>query len=110
MNRPTNVQILNDEKGLPAFAVIPYSDYLSLFNNSEEALVPNEVVCMMVKQDLSPIRAWREYLGFTQAEIAAKLGISQAAYAKQENSRHPRETTKRKIAKAFGITFEQIDC
>lgn len=110
MNRPTNVQILNDDKGLPAFAVIPYSDYLAIFNRDEEALVPNEVVGMMVKQDMSPIRAWREYLGFTQAEIASKLGISQAAYAKQENSRQPRETTKRKIAGALGITFEQIDC
>lgn len=73
-------------------------------------MVPNEVVGMMVKQDMSPIKAWREYLGFTQAEIAAKLGISQAAYAKQENSKHPRESTKQKIAKALGITFEQIDC
>ena len=110
MNRLTNVQILNDSKGLPAFAVIPYSDYIAVFTNNEEALVPNEVVGMVIKQDMTPIRAWREYLGFTQAEIAAKLGISQAAYAKQENSKHPRESTKKKIAKALGITFEQIDC
>jgi len=108
MKAHTNVQILKGENGLPAFAVIPYSDYLALSAN-RPMTVPNEVVGKVLKLDLTPIRAWREYLGFTQTEVAQKLGISQAAYTKQENSSRLRKSSKEKIATVLGIQLEQLD-
>jgi len=37
-------------------------------------LVPNEVVALVFAGDLSPMRAWREHLGLTRAEVAARAG------------------------------------
>ena len=70
-------------------------------------LVPNEVVALVFAGDLSPMRAWREHLGLTQAEVATRAGITQAAYAQMETAAKPRATTRKKIAAAPGITLEQ---
>ncbi|MEM5278257.1 helix-turn-helix transcriptional regulator [Cupriavidus taiwanensis] len=62
-----------------------------------------------VADDVPPLRAWREDLGLTQAEVAARLGISQPAYAQQENSARLRQTSRERIAAALGITAAQLD-
>ena len=107
MNAPTNVQILKGADGKPAFAVIPYADYLNL-SEGRKPTIPNEVVGKVVNQDMSPIRAWREYLRLTQAEVAHRLGISQSAYAQQEAKQNVRRSTREKIARALGINPEQL--
>jgi len=53
-------------------------------------------------------KAWREHLGLTQAEVAARLGISKAAYSKLENSTRQRPSTRRRLAEALGISAEQL--
>ncbi|EOX4867150.1 TPA: helix-turn-helix domain-containing protein, partial [Haemophilus influenzae] len=53
--------------------------------------------------------AWREHLGLTQAEVASRLGISQAAYSQHENSQTLRKSTRIKIATALGINSAQLD-
>ena len=58
---------------------------------------------------ITPCRAWREYLGLTQATIAERLGITQSAYAQQENSDKLRKATRDKIAKALGLHASQLD-
>jgi predicted DNA-binding protein (UPF0251 family) len=108
MNARTNIQILKGADGLPAFAVIPYDEYLSLAKHSEPT-IPNEVVGKVVKLKMSPIRAWREYLGLTQSEVAERIGISQPAYATQENSDKLRKASREKIAQALGIVSSQLD-
>ncbi|MBB2920149.1 transcriptional regulator with XRE-family HTH domain [Cupriavidus alkaliphilus] len=45
----------------------------------------------------------------TQVEVAARLGISQPAYAQQENSARLRKTSRERIAAALGITAAQLD-
>ena len=45
----------------------------------------------------------------TQAELAARLGISQSAYAQQESSERLRKSSLERIAAALGITPEQLD-
>ncbi|MCY1308079.1 helix-turn-helix protein [compost metagenome] len=55
------------------------------------------------------IKAWREHLGLTQVDIAERLGITQSAYAQQETSSRPRRGTREKVAKALGITADQLD-
>ena len=72
-------------------------------------LVPNEVVALVFAGDLSPMRAWREHLGLTRAEVATRAGITQAAYAQMETAAKPRATTRKKIAAALGITPEQLN-
>lgn len=107
MSTPTNVQIINGPDGMPAFVVIPYVDYVK--DHPVEDLVPNEVVGYMVKEDLSPIAAWRKHLGLSQAEVAARIGISQPAYAQQEQAAKPRKATRVKIAAALGIADALLD-
>ena len=55
------------------------------------------------------MRAWREHLGLTQAEVAARANMTQGAYAQMENSAKPRRASLKKIAKAMGLTVEQLD-
>jgi predicted transcriptional regulator len=108
MNIPTKVQIINGPDGRPAFAVIPYEDYVRSRKESEEGALPHEVVGLMVLNDWTPIRAWREYLGLTQSEVAVRLGISQPAYAQQELARRSRKSTRERVAAALGIFPEQL--
>jgi DNA-binding XRE family transcriptional regulator len=107
MNAPTKVQILKDAKGKPAFAVIPYSEYLSL-SKQNIPTIPNSVVNKVINKDMTPVRAWREHLGLTQTEIANRLGISQSAYAQQEAKEPVKKSTREKIAKAMGLAPEQL--
>lgn len=46
--------------------------------------VPHEVVGLHVKEGMTCLRAWREYLGLTRAEPAEKAGIIQAALSRME--------------------------
>jgi len=105
MNAPTNIQIINGPDGKPAFVVIPYDEYKK---SRAEGTIPHEVVSATV-DGATPVRAWREHLRLTQAEVAERLGIAQSSYAKQEASETLRRSSIEKIATALGITFEQLD-
>ncbi|MBD1555203.1 helix-turn-helix domain-containing protein [Pseudomonas typographi] len=107
MNTPTNVQIINGPDGMPAFVVVPYAQYVK--DHPVEDLVPNEVVGYMVKEGLTPIAAWRKHLGLSQAEVATRIGISQSAYAQQEQAARPRKPTRLKIANALGVSEALLD-
>lgn len=107
MNARTDVQILKDARGKPAFAVIPYSEYLNL-SKHRAPTIPNAVVNKVINKDMTPIRAWRQHLGLTQSELARRLGISQSAYAQQEAKEPIRKSTREKFAKALGIVPEQL--
>jgi DNA-binding XRE family transcriptional regulator len=87
--------------------VVPYADYLAE-RNAERGLIPHDVVSRTV-DGATPLRAWREHLGLTQADVAKRLGISQSAYGQQEGSERLRKSTREKIAAAFGIAPEQLD-
>lgn len=93
--------------GKPAFAMIPYRQYLSL-SKRRAPTVPNAVVGKVINQNMTPIRAWREHLGLTQAIVAQRLGISQSAYAQQEAKGTVRKSTREKIARALRIDPEQL--
>ncbi|CAG9184354.1 helix-turn-helix domain-containing protein [Cupriavidus respiraculi] len=103
------VQIITDGQGQPAFAVIPYADYVALRSDTDKDLVPHAVAERILVDEVPPIRAWREHLGLTQKEVAERLGISQPAFAKQENAPRVRKATREKIAAAMGIHAEQLD-
>lgn len=107
MNARTNIQIIKGPSGLPAFVVIPYDEYLA-GANAGHGLIPHDVVSRTV-DGATPVRAWREHFGLTQAELANRLGISQPAYAQQENSKRLRKSSRQKIASALGIVDGQLD-
>ena len=45
--------------------------------------------------------------GLTQKEVAEKLGVAQAQYARWENGgRNPKDETVEKLADIFGVSFE----
>ena len=47
--------------------------------------------------------------GLTQKEVAEKLGVAQAQYARWENGgRNPKDETVEKLAKIFGVTFDKL--
>lgn len=101
------------EDGRPIFAVIPYREFLKIYPEAKEAKhngnVPHEVVKLMIKKGLSRIRAWREFLGFTQEEISEKMSITQAALSQMEKPKaRLRKATLEKLAKAMGLTIEQL--
>jgi DNA-binding XRE family transcriptional regulator len=101
------------QNGKPAFAVIPWNEYQKLLNKQIESdksdvWFPNEVVKANVRGD-SLIKAWREYLKLTQAELASKAGMKQSALARLEtNTANPRISTLLKLAEAMGITVDQL--
>ncbi|MCQ8183452.1 helix-turn-helix domain-containing protein [Methylomonas sp. SURF-1] len=108
MSAHTNIQIINGLDGNPAFVVIPYADYLKehAVNN---ATIPNEVVGAVIKQDISPIKAWREYLHLSITELAMRLGISEGEYIDIESQEKPGKNALNKIAAALGISVVQLN-
>lgn len=105
----TDFQVIRDESGNPAFVVVPYARFQAMTGGFTPGTVPNAVVGMVFDDGMSPIKAWREYLRLTQAEVAERLGVSQAAYAQMESAKKPRRVTRAKIAEALGIVLEQLD-
>lgn len=95
----------------PLFVLVPYEEYLKLTQKKEEeeVTIPHEVVERHVLENKSLIRAWREYKDLTQREVAAKMGVTQAAYSQMEKTgAHLRKTSLEKIAQVLEIRIEQL--
>ncbi len=107
MNAPTEFQTILGADGKPEFVVIPYAAFVQRYG-AESDLIPNEVAGAVLKGGVSITRAWREHLGLTQADVAARAGISQAALAQIEAAKRPRKATVEKLATALGITQAQL--
>ncbi|EIC79229.1 helix-turn-helix transcriptional regulator [Streptococcus oralis] len=53
------------------------------------------------------IKKARLNIGLTQSEVAEKLGVAQAQYARWENGgRNPKDETVEKLVEIFGTSFE----
>jgi len=112
MNEPTNIQIIN-QNGHPAFVVIPYDEYVRTFRKTpripKSGNIPNDVLWLSIDKGYTLARAWRDYLGLTQTEIASRMGISQAALSQMESGEKKlRKASFEKLAKALGVTVEQL--
>lgn len=108
MNGHTEFQTIMGEDGKPAFVVVPYNEFRRMRGGFTPGTVPNTVVGMVFDGNISATRAWREYLRLTQAEVAARIGVSQAAYAQMESAKRPRMATLTKVAEAMGLDVEQL--
>ena len=109
MNEHTNVQIIT-QGGQPAFAVLPYAEYLALTGQQDaDVYIPHEVVKLQIKNGLSLIAAWRKYKKMTQGELAKAAGISQPALSQiEKQDSKPQLATLEKIAAVMGIDTEQL--
>lgn len=107
MTTLSKTQIINGSDGEPAFVIIPFDEYIANYPKSN--LIPPEVFCMVVRDGLSLIRAWRRHLGLSQGEVAKRIGITQSGYARYEVVKRPHKATRKKIAKALGISPEQLE-
>ncbi len=108
MNARTEFQVIVGADGKPAFVVVPYEQFRRMKGGLTHGTVPNEVVNLAFDRGISPMSAWREHFGLTQAEVAARIGITQAAYAQMERVKQPRKATLEKIASAMGLGVEQL--
>jgi len=110
MNAHIEPQII-EHAGKPMFVVLPYEDFLELTkeDDDEGVTLPAEVVDIAMDEGKSLIRAWREYLGLTQEQVATKIEVSRAAYSQMEAAdAKPRRATLLKIANALGVNVRQL--
>jgi DNA-binding XRE family transcriptional regulator len=107
MNARIDFQTILGADGLPAFVVLPYAEFQRLTEGFTPGTIPHAVVCAEV-DGASATKAWREYLHLTQAEVAARMGVTQAAFAQMESAKRPRTVTLQKVADAMGLTLDQL--
>ena len=108
MNVRTEFQVIVGADGKPAFVVVPYDQFRRMRGGFTQGTVPNEVVNLAYERSMSPMAAWREHFNLTQAEVAGRIGITQAAYAQMERVKQPRKATLEKVAAALGLKIDQL--
>jgi DNA-binding XRE family transcriptional regulator len=107
MNARIDFQTILGADGKPAFVVVPYAEFRRLTGAFTPGTIPHAVISAEV-DGASATKAWREYLRLTQAEVAARMGVTQAAFAQIENAKRPRKATLEKVAAAMGLGTEQL--
>lgn len=109
MIAPIDYQII-EKDGEPLFVLVPYEKYLDLTRQeSVEPTIPHDVVELHILKDKTLVRAWREYKGLSQKEVAERMGISQSAYSQMEREdARLRPATLQKIAAALEVSPEQL--
>ncbi|MGA7875873.1 MAG: helix-turn-helix transcriptional regulator [Desulfoferrobacter sp.] len=99
----------------PAFVLVPWEEWnrIKPLLEAQKARangIPQEVVEAHVLRGETLIKAWREHLGITQKELAARMRLSQAAVVKFERpNARLRSSTRKKIAEALGLSEEQVN-
>ena len=122
MNKP---QVILDNTGQPAFAVIPWRDYERLTSEDAEAILsdeehydrattsndesfPIEVVDQLLAGQ-NPIRVYRNYRGLTQSELAAAAGINTVYLSQIETGKRTGSAkTLAALAKALQVAVDDL--
>ena len=120
-----NAQVIFDDVGQPAFAVIPWREYERLASVeaddplSDEELYdlakseggesfPIEVVDRIVAGE-GPISVYRSYRGMTQQELASVAGINPVYLSQIETGKRSGSTkTLAALAKALNVTVDDL--
>ena len=72
--------------------------------------LPTAVVNLKTGNDWSLIRAWREHLNISTADMAARLGVDHSIYIELERPRpRPRQIILDRVSAALGVSPEQLD-
>lgn len=76
----------------------------------QKNVVPSAVARLKTGNDWSLIRAWREHLNISTADMAARLGVDHSIYIELERPRpRPRQIILDRISAALGVTPDQLD-
>ena len=118
-------QVILDDVGQPAFAVIPWREYAELTSGDTEALLSNEHLYDTAKKEEgesfpievadrllvgeNPIGVYRNYRNMTQQKLAAEAGINTAYLSQIETGRRTGSTrTVAAIAKALDVAVDDL--
>ncbi len=110
-------------KGKPVFALVDFDEFAEFLEDMEDVLaydkakansdglrIPGDVARKAIDEDKPMVQAWREYKGFTQADLATRIGIKQSAVARLETKgRKLRSSTREKVAKALNIDSRLLE-
>ena len=110
MNEPIRHQII-ENNGQPIFVLVPYAEYMGSFSptSEENAVIPMAVSKAANMEGKSLVRAWREYKGLAQAEVAKRLQVSRPAYAQmEEKGANLRTTTLHRLAAALEVEWTKL--
>jgi DNA-binding XRE family transcriptional regulator len=115
-------QIIRDGKGRPAYAVLPWADYVDLLaeeSMSDEELfdlaevaneerLPDEVVDKLLAGE-NPVRVFRRYRDMTQDELARKAGTNPVYISQIERgSRRGSLDLNRRLAAALDVDIDDL--
>ena len=122
MNKP---QVILDEGGRPAFAVIPWRDYERLSDVEAEALLsdealydralaeggesfPAEVADRLLTGE-NPVRVYRDHRGMKQRDLAAAAGVHPVYLSQIETGKRTGTAkTLAAIAGALGVAVDDL--
>lgn len=127
MSQATKPQIITDDAGAPAFAVLPWSEYEALVAAAEDAedgaavlrirerlasgaetLIPAEVVDALDAGE-NPVRVFRRFRDLRQVALAEAAGIRQGYLSEIERgAKAPSLATTRALARALEVDLELL--
>ena len=121
MNEP---QVIFDESGRPAFAVIPWREYERLAEDAE-VLLPDEELYDRAKSEggesfplavaeqllagQNPVGVYRKYRGMTQSELAAAAGLNVVYLSQIETGKRTGSAkTLAALAKSLKVSVDDL--
>ncbi|EGJ50853.1 helix-turn-helix domain-containing protein [Desulfocurvibacter africanus] len=110
MSAPTTKHQVVEHEGKTLYVLVPVEEYRELerLRAGEEPTYPHEVVERLT-EGKSLVRAWREYRGLTQEDMATRLGITIPAYQRMEQpGRNLRLGTLKRLAKALEVRVDHL--
>ena len=118
-------QVIFDDVGQPAYAVIPWREYEQLANGDADELLSDEELYDLAKSEgdesfpievvdrivagEGPIGVYRSYRGMTQQELAANAGINPVYLSQIETGKRSGSTkTLAAIARVLNVTVDDL--
>jgi DNA-binding XRE family transcriptional regulator len=78
-------------------------------HSGKSSLIPEAVVKAIAVKGVHPVRAWRDYRGWTSDVLARKARLARATVSQMETGRRKGTVAAYKaIAKALGIGIESL--
>ncbi len=118
-----SAQIIRDQNGKPAFAVLPIDEYERLLEVADEAAgirafdaykatrpetFPDEVASRLLNGE-HPVKVFREHRGMTQTQLAESAGLRQAYVSQIEaGSRVGTVDVLKRVAEALRVDLEDL--
>jgi DNA-binding XRE family transcriptional regulator len=121
----SRIQIIRDEAGNPAYAVLPWNVYRALAPDAADSALSDEelydaaiaaaeehfpiVVADRLMAGEHPVKVFREYRGLTQKQLAKAAGLD-AVYLSQIETGKRRGSTEtlRKLARALDLDLDDL--